>query len=368
MDSVLIAELNDLFRCANGARVRTPADWTQRRNELLSLLLDVEYGQMPPAPPSVRGEELGTQTVGTLGGARHSQYRLVCETTPAFLLYIDVLVPPGQGPFPVVINGDACWRYVTEEVAQAVLARGNILVQFNRTAIVPDTARYGRTTGLYDIYPDGTFGALAAWAWGYHRCVDFLTTLDCVDASKIAITGHSRGGKAVLLAGATDERIAITAPNDSGCGGAGSFCWQGPSSEQLADILKSFPFWFSPKLPAYIGKEQLLPFDQHALKAAVAPRALLSTEALGDLWANPAGTYQTYAAAREVYRFLGAEDKIGVWYRDGAHFHGLADWSVLLDFMDWQLRGAAPATRFNDNPFPGMPRAFSWTAPAPRGE
>ncbi len=55
-----------------------------------------------------------------------------------------------------------------------------------------------------------------------------------------------------------------------------------------------------------------MPFDQHFLKALVAPRALLSTEGLGDLWSNPSGTWQTYLAAREVCRFLGAEERIGI--------------------------------------------------------
>ena len=36
-----------------------------------------------------------------------------------------------------------------------------------------------------------------------------LITLKEVRSKAIAITGHSRGGKTVLLAGATDERIAL---------------------------------------------------------------------------------------------------------------------------------------------------------------
>jgi hypothetical protein len=125
------------------------------------------------------------------------------------------------------------------------------------------------------------------------------------------------------------------------------------------------PYWYSPRLAQFIGKEDELPFDQHALKALVAPRALVSTEALGDLWANPSGTYQTYLAAREVYRFLGADDRIGIWFREGEHDHGLADWQAFLDFADLQFRGLTPAYRFDANPFPGLARAFSWSAPAP---
>ena len=143
----------------------------------------------------------------------------------------------------------------------------------------------------------------------------------------------------------------MTSANDSGCGGAGCFRIQGPNSETLADILRNFPFWFAPGLKEYIGKEHLLPFDQHSLKALVAPRALLTTEALGDPWANPTGTWQTHAAAKEVYRCLDVPQRIGIWYREGGHQHGLADWTALLDFADWQFRGKQPATRFDSNPF-----------------
>jgi hypothetical protein len=255
------------------------------------------------------------------------------------------LVPAGEGRFPVVLTGDACWRNATEAVAREVLSRGAVLAQFNRVEIVPDNFSSERNTGLYRIYPGSTFGALSAWAWAYHRCVDALLTLDFVDSSQIAITGHSRGGKTVLLAGATDERIALTAANNSGAGGAGSYRLQGPNSEALADNLRVFPYWYGPGLRAYLGRESELPFDQHFLKAMVAPHALLTTEALGDLWANPTGTWQTHVAAKEAYRFLHATDKIGIAYRAGGHAHDLADWIVFLDFMDWQFKGVpAPHT------------------------
>ena len=77
------------------------------------------------------------------------------------------------------------------------------------------------------------------------------------------------------------------------------------------------------------------------VKALVAPRALLTTEALGDLWANPAGTWHTHVAARAAYQLLGAEDACRVAYREGGHDHSPADWDVLLDHCDVALRGAA---------------------------
>lgn len=360
------AELPDLFRFEGGQRVRTVADWRRRRQELLDIILDIEYGRLPPAPSAVYAEELLHEPAAQLPGARHVRHRLTMPTDRALGFALDLLVPPGGGPFPVVLNGDACWGFPANEIVHEVLGRGYALAVFNRVEIVPDQDEPLRISGLYSVYPHGDYGALAAWAWGYHRCVDFLQTRGDVDATRIAITGHSRGGKAVLLAGATDERIALTAPNDSGCCGAGCFRYQGPGSETLADIVRRFPYWFGPRLSEFVGREQSLPFDQHSLKALVAPRPLLSTEALGDLWANPTGTWQTHLAAREVYRFLGAEERIGIWYRQGGHNHGPADWSALLDYADWQLRGLAPRTRFDVDPFGGLSAAYSWSAPAPQ--
>lgn len=357
------AELPDLFRFEDGRQVRTEADWQRRRRELRDLIVDLEYGGLPPTPSGVTGERLHTHKVARFLDASYTQYRLVNNDAPAFHFRLDVLVPTGAGPFPVVLTGDGCYRFVTDELTVEILRRGFILAQFSRTAVVPDLYHSDRDTGLYRAYPDRTFGALAAWAWGYHRCVDFLVTLDVVDAQGIAVVGHSRGGKTALLAGATDERIALTAPNGSGSGGAGCYRWQGPESETLADSIRMIPYWFGPRLKEYVGKESQLPFDQHFLKALVAPRALLSTEGLDDLWSNPSGTWQTHLAAREVYRFLNASDRIGIWYREGGHDHGAADWHVFLDFMGWQLRGRKPEYSFATNPYPDLPRAFAWSAP-----
>ena len=174
------------------------------------------------------------------------------------------------------------------------------------------------------------------------------------------MVGHSRGGKAALLAGATDERITLTGANGSGAGGAGCFRFQGPGSEALADVVGAFPHWFSPRLKQFAGREDELPIDQHFLKALIAPRALLTTEAMQDHWANPFGAWLSHLAAREVYKFLGVEDRIAIAYRDGGHDHSMADWRTLLDFYDTVFRGKARADILQANPFPDSPVHFNW--------
>lgn len=337
MKSIPEKEFPDPLVFNNGQAVKTTDDWQKRRQEIIDIIVDIEYGGVPPTPESTYGELLGTAPISRLNNASFHTFRIICNTTPQFSFIMQVLVPAGTGPYPVVLNGDSCFKYVTDEVTDAVLERGYAFATFNRLEIVPDLADAERSTGLYSVFPDAEFGALAAWAWGYHRCIDVLCSLDYIDKSKIAITGHSRGGKAVLLAGATDERIAVTNPNNSGSGGAGCYRIQGADSERLADTDAVVPYWFGPKLSSYVNREDELPFDQHFLKALIAPRALLTTEALDDLWSNPLGTQQTHIEAKAVYKFLGAEDKIAISFRKGKHFHGLDDWQTFLDFAAQQL-------------------------------
>ena len=331
--------LPDLFRLADGTAVTTASAWLRRRKEIADLIVDIEYGGLPPTPATTTLETLHLSSVRALPGVRFMSCRVQTGPERPFSFLLTLLIPPGEGPFPVVITGDACWRYVTDAVAADVLGRGFILAQFNRTEIAADVGSNARTSGLYCAYPEGVYGALAAWAWGYHRCIDALVTLPVVDASRIAVTGHSRGGKTVLLAGATDERIALTAANNSGAGGAGCFRHQGPQSEKLSDLIRNFAFWFGPKLRDYVDREDELPFDQHFLKALLAPRALLTSEALGDLWANPSGTWLTHSAAREVYHLLNADERIVITFREDGHNYGPTDWRNFLDIMEWQLCG-----------------------------
>ena len=361
-----IAELPDPFLFADGSRVKAKEDWARRRDELKAMILYYEFGQMPPAPgsppaateiSSAANEELAGTEVSlllTLGQDRKIQYHL------------DLTVPKGKaGRLPVLLTGDLGWGKVKtkgrEGAVKDMMRRGYVLAEFNREEVSPDGP--DRTKGVYSLFPDCDGAAEAAWAWGYARTIDYLLTRPDIDPARIAATGHSRGGKAALLAGALDERIALTCPNGSGAGGAGCYRFQAKASEDLEAIAKRFPFWFTPRFQEFVGKVDRLPYDHHEIEALVAPRALLSTEALGDLWANPEGTQQTYTAAKEVYKFLGAADKIGIHFRKGQHEQDLEDWTALLDFADRQFFGKASPQPFDKLAFPESPRQFKWAAP-----
>jgi hypothetical protein len=293
------------------------------------------------------------------------EYLLTMGSDAKITATLVLTTPAGKGPFPVIVKGDLCWKRVKPEIVAEVVKRGYALAEFDRTMIAPDDK--SRDKGVLAAYPNADEGDLAAWAWGFSRVIDFLVTQEEIDKDKIIVTGHSRGGKAALLAGALDERAALTVPNGSGAGGAGCYRVQPPKTEDLERIVTHFPNWFGPHFAQFIGHVDQLPFDQHEVRALVAPRALLNTDALGDVWANGPGTEQTYLAALEVYKALGVPDKIALHWRDGKHEQNLEDFTALLDFADHILLGKPAAQDLKKLPFPEEPKAFSWKAPAIQG-
>ena len=311
------------------------------------------------------------ETLHIVGENRFNTYRITAGTASRTVSFeLRLYMPSGTGPHPVILTGDDCFLYCDDAVIREATDRGYITAKFNRTALAPDVFSSARDAGLYSVYPDLHFGAIAAWAWGYHRCVDALEALSFADSSAIAITGHSRGGKAALLAAATDERIAFTQSNCSGAAGCGCFRYEQNEApeldredhrcEHLEDLLSVVPYWLGEAMKKYVGREDELPFDQHFLKAAVAPRWLLETDTLDDVWSNPRGTYQTYRAAKEVYRFLGAEDHLAAVFRYGRHYHGLRDYQVFFDFID-DARAARPFLQDNAERAFNLPLIYSWT-------
>ncbi len=354
---------NPFVHC-DGRPVPNPEAWPERRAELREMLLHYAYGHPPAMPVTVQALDV-QERMRRGGEEREVTFSLETQGGAApFRMQCGIVFPANGGPkFPVILAIDPVWQPHVEETARQVTGRGYAFAGFVYHDVDDDNADRGN--GVYPAFPGNDWATLAAWAWAASRLTDYLTTRDDVDAARIAVTGHSRCGKAALLAGALDERFTLTAPHASGAGGAGSFRIQpkGVETLELITAPDRFHYWFHPNLRGFSGMENRLPFDQHFLKALVAPRALLSMEAFGDKWANPSGSWQTHLAAREVFRFLDAEGRIMAWYRPGGHDLTPEDWTALLDAADHVFKGRALPNALRKNPFPAEKASFPWRAP-----
>jgi dienelactone hydrolase len=362
--------LPDPFAWPDGRRVDSPRAWPERARAWIDEIVATAYGGLPAAPERISIEMLCDSRARRLPGApRALSYRVrALGGVQEVILGVKLLVPDADGPVPAIAYGDGCWWNLGDAAIGCILERGLALALFDRTEMATDLPSVPGTPpprrgGLYEAYPGGSFGAIAAWAWGYHRCVDLLVALPWIDPRRIAVTGFSRGGKAALVAGATDPRVGLVHDHASGAGGSAAYRFVARGGETI-EIVDRFPAWFGPGLRAYVGRERELPFDQHCLLAAIAPRPRLSTYATHDLWANPEGMVLCARAAAEVYGYLGHSTATAFHLRPGEHAHTADDWSVLLDFIDVQWRGRAPRCAYGEHGYAPAASAFAWRVPA----
>lgn len=182
---------------------------------------------------------------------------------------------------------------------------------------------------------------------------------------KIAVTGHSRGGKTAFCGGIFDERIAITAPNSSGLGGTASHRYfeLGMDEQTIGHASLKNPHWWTEEYFTLAGFESRIPFDAHFGKAVIAPRAFFNAHALQDYWANPFGRFHTYEAAKNVYRWLGVEDNIKMDWRTDGHAQGVSDWLALLDFCDLYFFNKKVESNFGINTYPTVKVPVFWEVP-----
>lgn len=178
--------------------------------------------------------------------------------------------------------------------------------------------------------------------------MDYFETERRIDAKRVALVGHSRGGKAALWSGAEDERFALVVSNESGESGAALS--RRNFGETIARITESFPRWFAANYKTFAGREDKLPVDQHMLLALIAPRALYVASADQDLWSDPRGEFLSLVHASPVYGLwsdpsIRSEDmppldrpfvagRRGYHVRSGGHDLTLFDWERFADFAD----------------------------------
>jgi len=355
------AAMPDPLVTANGQKIATAAQWQAHRVAIKELLEHYAVGHAPPPPGNVTGHEiLVTNLLDGQATCRFVHLAFGPENKLGFdvAIFIPAASDAFKSPFPTIvqpvfstISVTNSWEDVAKPYAEA-LRRGYVVAAFYYQQCGLDKPDY-RQTGFFSAYPDYDWGDLAAWAWSMSRCVDYLQTQPFADQTKFIALGHSRLGKTALVAGAFDERFALTAPAGSGCGGTGAYRFNGKTrggKEGLEDATKHFPQWFGPHLADFAGQVEKLPFDQHWFFALCAPRRFIAVDGLSDPAANGNALAQSYLAAQPVYALLGVPAHLGINYRPGGHRLAPEDWTAVLDFADQQLRGLPVKRTFDQLP------------------
>ncbi len=370
-DLPVIAGLPDPLRREDGSPITDAKQWSTQRERMKAILEHYALGHAPPPPGNVQGEVVREASVldgkGTYrllklnfgpGESLHLQAALFLPGDGKGI-YPTIVQPggstPGADPAPPSTDGKPPANPASPEAAAVhaapILERGYALLTYDYQQAGLDRAD-NRASGFFPAYPDADWSTETAWAWGLSRAVDYLETQPFVDKAGIIAAGHSRLGKLVLIAGAYDERIALSVPAGSGTGGTAAYRLTGPghTGESIEHIVTTFPEWFSPRLADFVQHTDKLPFDQHWLIALTAPRALLSEDGLDDHIIGIPAVVASYRAAKPVYELLGAGNRLGIAFRPGGHHLQADDWAIILDFADQQLRGKTVERKFDQLP------------------
>jgi peptidoglycan/xylan/chitin deacetylase (PgdA/CDA1 family) len=325
----------------NGKKVEQPKVWWKKRRPEIVEDFDREiYGRVPKNTPKVHWELVSTtkeqngdvpvvtkKLVGHLDNSPYPQIKVDIQLT---------LSTPANagGPVPVMMEfglspeflAALAKRFTPEQMAafnppgptwqQQALAKGWGYAVLIPTTVQADNGE-GLTQGVIGLVNKGQprklddWGALRAWAWGASRALDYFETDSSVDAKQVGIEGHSRYGKAALVAMAYDSRFAIAYISSSGEGGAELY--RRNFGEQIGNVAGTGEYhWMAGNFVKYAGPLTAndLPVDSHELIALCAPRPVFigAGATQGDGWVDAKGMFLAAAGAGPVYKLLGKKD------------------------------------------------------------
>ena len=308
------------------------------REEIVSFFTDNEFGRRPKEaekPPLLKFEKISDDKLMPGGKMVRKQVRIVyggsCGTNS---FPVTAFVPAdAKGPVPaflLICNRDYKANCDPEREKKSpffpveeIVKRGFAAVSFYTWDVAPDY-NTGNTKGVFEAFEKpGAYRDPKLWG---------------TDAKKVAVVGHSRGGKTALWTAVTDPRFACVCVNGSGCAGAKLNHLDLPKSEHIAQIVRTFQYWFCLDYTLWVNREQEMPFDQHELLSCVAPRLLAVGSGSTDDWAGPEGERKATELARVAWK-----DPSCVSYHchEGKHDLGLFDWNIYLSHAERHWKGVA---------------------------
>lgn len=341
-------KLLPLLKMDSGKNVKEREDWwLKRRPEIFQNVQAELYGDTlmnfkPNISWSISATTTGTQT-GSDGSTYSYRDKIFTGT-------VDISDYPNLRNAPVIVMdcrfpADALKRYPSiihfgaNNTFQYTAPYGYGSCGYSNARVAPDSGGANLSSYVIGLKNHGAWrsptdaGALVEWAWGISRFIDYLESSNDpdVDADKIGVEGHSRYGKATLVAAAYDQRIVVALPS---CGGAlGTAPARRAYGETLDFVTSSTSeyHWVDGKSMTYAGpihpydgnpahtfprKVENLDVDSYSTLALIAPRAVMTNggtdtpQGNGDAWQDPTGMYLTGKFGSPAWEFLGWKGQV----------------------------------------------------------
>ena len=357
--------LPDVLKTTAGKVVTNKAVWEKnRRPEVLRLFENNVYGQMPKTYDSIKFA-ITNEIANAMDGRAHlKEVKItVWKINKSLQIHLILFIPNNRKrpapAFLLINNRDKNNTDLSREIksefwpAEMMIDSGYAIAAFHVSDAAPDN-KDSFQKGVLQLYPeqltaDNGMKAIGAWAWAASRIMDYFERDRDIDAKRVCIVGHSRGGKAALWAGAQDQRFAIVFSNCSGNSGAALS--RRKFGETVKVINTNFPHWFANNYKQYNDNEAALPVDQHMLISLMAPRPVYVTSASKDLWADPKGSYLSLKNAEKVYALYRKRSALtvelpginspiiysflGYHNREGSHNLTEYDWKNFIRFANY---------------------------------
>ncbi|WP_437637267.1 glucuronyl esterase domain-containing protein [Sorangium sp. So ce854] len=363
------SKLPDPFKKMDGTRITDKSQWACRREEILQQAYEFIYGDKPvPAPGSVSGTVSNSRiTVEVNEGGRSASFNVTVNMNGA------------TAPAPAIIGyGGLSGMPVPSGVATITFTP------------IESTGGSGAKNGpFYSLYgSDHPAGYLTAQAWQISRVLDVLEqNPGVIDPYRVGVTGCSRWGKGAFVAGALDNRIALTIPVESGLGGTIGL--------RLVEVLDSYngsewPYhsisyvrWlsevalgqFTTGNNAGADNTNKLPVDMHEMMGLIAPRGLYIVDNPSTMFngLDRNSAWVTANVGKMIFEALGVGDHMAYTGAGGNHCSWRSQYTASLNAMiDKFLKGNdAAATGNFATDLPNRPNHLDhidWTPPTLAGE
>jgi len=220
---------------------------------------------------------------------------------------------------------------------KSTLAYAHHLAERGYVTLAPDCITAGERVTDLGPYQTGRFyekhpgwSAVGKMLWDHQRGLDYLASLDFVDAARLGCIGHSLGGHNSIFLAAFDERVKA----------AVSSCGYQPIRTDNRPLRWSRDrfFIYIKKLRPHLLKRRV-PFDFHEVIALIGPRAFLNLSGRGDGgFPNWPAVEAAHDRVREVYDLLGAGESVANHIHNDGHALLARPRRLAYDWLDHQLR------------------------------